>query len=223
MTGAALLSGRIFIKIGGLIMRKFLTCSTVVLVLLGMISVAFAAGIRERIGDQQRRIDKGIASGELTRQEADTLQDNLSWIKYEFARMTDDGKLTPAESKRLDDLLDRNNNMIINKKHNPVTVFYTKKIRVGEFILDRIKNQQARIDQGIRSKELTRGEADILMDNLNRIRDDFHHFKKGGINWREADRLDRMLDRNSEMIFAKKHNRNAPIEKMDFKLFIDIN
>jgi hypothetical protein len=202
-------------------MRKFLTLSAVVLVLLGMISVAFADSFRERIHNQQKRIDQGIASGQLTRQEADTLQDNLSWIKYEFARMTDDGKLTPAESKRLDDLLDRNNNMIINKKHNPVTVFYTKKIGVGEFIVDRIKNQQARIDQGIRSKELTRGEADILMDNLNRIRDDFHHFKKGGNNWKEADRLDRMLDRNSEMIYAKKHNTNVPIQRLDFKLFMN--
>lgn len=205
-------------------MRKFLTCSTVVLVMLGMISVAFAAGIRERIGDQQRRIDKGVASGELTRQEADTLMDNLSWIRYEFARMTDDGRLTPGERNRLDGLLDRNDKMIFNKKHNPITVFYTKKIGVGGFIPDRIRNQQARINEGIRSRELTRGEADILMDNLNRIRDDFQRFKRDGrLNWREADRLDRMLDRNSEMIFAKKHNRNAPIERIDFKLFFNIN
>lgn len=205
-------------------MRKFLTCSTVVLVMLGMISVAFAAGIRERIGDQQRRIDKGVASRELTRQEADTLMDNLSWIRYEFARMTDDGRLTPGERNRLDGLLDRNDKMIFNKKHNPITVFYTKKIGVGGFIPDRIRNQQARINEGIRSRELTRGEADILMDNLNRIRDDFQRFKRDGrLNWREADRLDRMLDRNSEMIFAKKHNRNAPIERIDFKLFFNIN
>jgi len=205
-------------------MRKFLTYSTVVLVMLGMISVAFAAGIRGRIVDQQKRIDKGIASGELSRQEADILQDNLSWIKYEFARITDDGKVTPGENKRIDGLLDRNDRMIANKKHNPITVFYTKKIGVGEFILDRIKSQQFRIDQGINSKALTRGEADILIDNINRIRDDFLRFKKDGrLNWREADRLDRMLDRNSEMIFAKKHNRNARIERIDFKLFINVN
>jgi hypothetical protein len=205
-------------------MRKFLMCSTVVLVMLVMMSVAFAEGIRERIGDQQRRIDKGIASGELSKQEAETLQDNLSWIKYEFARLTDDGKLTPGESKRIDGLLDRSDKMIADKKHNPITVFYKKKIKLTEFALDRIRSQQARIDQGIRSHELTRGEADILIDNLNRIRDEFHRLRNDGkLNWREADRLDRMLDRNSEMIFAKKHNRKAPIERLDFKLFININ
>ena len=205
-------------------MRKLLTCSTVVLVLLGMISVAFAAGIRERIGDQQRRIDKGIASGELTKQEADTLMDNLSWLRYEFARLTDDGKLTPGERDRIDGLLDRNDKMIFNKKHNPITVIYTKKITAGEKIQDRIKNQHARIDQGKKSKELTFREADILIDNLNRIRDDFQRFKRDGkLNWKEVDRIDRMLDRNSEMIFGKKHNRNFRIEPLDFKLFINID
>ena len=205
-------------------MRKFLTGSTVVLVLLGMISLAIAAGIRERIADQQGRIDKGVASGALTRPEADTLMDNLSWIRYEFARLSDDGKLTPGERSRLDGMLDRNDKMIVNKKHNPITVFYKKKVGVGEFTLDRIKNQQHRIDLGIRSRELTRGEADILIDNLNRIRDEFHRLKRDGrLNWMEADRLDRMLDRNSEMIWAKKHNRNAKIERLDFKLFINIH
>ncbi len=159
---------------------------------------------------------------ERREREADTLQDNLSWIKYEAARMTDDGKLSPGEAKRLDALLDRNHNMIFNKKHNPVTVFYTKKIGIGQFIADRIRNQQARINQGIGSRSLTRREADILIDNLNRIRDDFERFKRDGrLTYREADRLDRILDRNSEMIFAKNHNRNAPIESINFQLFID--
>ena len=203
-------------------MRRFLACSTVVLVILGMVSVAFSQGFWDRVRLQQKHIEQGIASGELTRHEADTLLDNLSWIKYESALMADDGKLSPGEVKRLDALLDRNDNMIFNKKHNPVTVFYTKKIGIGQFIADRIRNQQARINQGIGSRSLTRREADILIDNLHRIRDDFERFKRDGrLTYREADRLDRILDRNSEMIFAKKHNRNAPIESINFQLFID--
>jgi len=205
-------------------MRRTVMFTTVVLVLLSMISVAFAAGLSERIGDQQRRIDKGIASGELSKQEAETLQDNLSWIKYEFARLTDDGMVTPAETKRLDGLLDRNDKMIADKKHNPITVFYKKKIKLSEFILDRIKTQRERIDRGVRSHELTGAEPAVLRDNLDRIRDEFQRFRKDGkLTWRESDRLNRMLDRNSEMIYAKKHNRKVPIEKIDFKLFIDIN
>ena len=205
-------------------MRRTVMFTTVVLVLLSMISVAFAAGLSERISDQQRRIDKGIASGELSKQEAETLQDNLSWIKYEFARLTDDGMVTPAETKRLDGLLDRNDKMIADKKHNPITVFYKKKIKLSEFILDRIKTQRERIDRGVRSHELTGAEPAVLRDNLDRIRDEFQRFRKDGkLTWRESDRLNRMLDRNSEMIFAKKNNTNVRIERIDFKLFIDIN
>lgn len=205
-------------------MRKVLIISIAVLVLLGMVSMAFAEGFRARISDQQKRIDQGIASGQLTRLEADTLQDNLNWIKYEFSRMTDDGLLTPAESRRLDDMLDRNSRMILDRKHNPVKAFYVKKISPAEFIVDRIQNQQKRINQGIKEGQLTRREADVLEDNLNRIRDEFHRSRQGGrLDWREIDRLDRMLDRNSEIIFVKRHNRNAPVESLDFKLFIRID
>ncbi len=77
-----------------------------------------------RIDDQQRRIDQGIASGKLTRREADLVQDNLGWIKREYARIHGDGKLTPREVQRLDNLLDQNNAMIFNKKNNPVKRLY---------------------------------------------------------------------------------------------------
>jgi hypothetical protein len=205
-------------------MRRFLKFSTVVLVLLVLASVAFADSFRDRIRDQQRRINQGISSGQLTKMEAEILLDNLSWIKYEFSRMVDDGRLVPAESKRLDDLLDRNNRMIVDKKHNRVTIFYTQKIGIGQFIAERIQNQRARIEDGMRSGELNRSEADILIDNLNRIRDEFARVKRDGhLTRREADRLDRMLDRNSELIFSKKHNRNAPIGILNFNLFLDID
>jgi hypothetical protein len=132
--------------------------------------------------------------------------------------------VTPAETKRLDGLLDRNDKMIADKKHNPITVFYKKKIKLSEFILDRIKTQRERIDRGVRSHELTGAEPAVLRDNLDRIRDEFQRFRNDGkLTWRESDRLNRMLDRNSEMIFAKKNNTNVRIERIDFKLFIDIN
>ena len=72
---------------------------------------------------------------------------------------------------------------------------------------DRIHNQRERIEQGIRSGELTRGEADILLDNLNWMRDRFQRMKADGrLTVEEEARLYRMLDENSEMIYNKKHN-----------------
>lgn len=94
-----------------------------------MAGAAFAGnindpGIQNRIGEQQGRIDTGIASGQLTRPEAAILQDNINWIRTEEARLKADGRLTPQERKRLNRMLDRNSNMIHKKKHNPVKRVY---------------------------------------------------------------------------------------------------
>lgn len=77
-------------------------------------------GIQKRIEEQQKRIDEGISSGQLTRHEADILQDNLNWIKDKEARLKADGKLTPKERVRLHKALDHNSAMIFKKKHNPI-------------------------------------------------------------------------------------------------------
>jgi predicted ribosome quality control (RQC) complex YloA/Tae2 family protein len=79
------------------------------------------SNIQDRINTQQARIDQGIRSGELTRREADMVQDNLNFIKQQHSSFRgNDGMLGPIERDRLHDLLDRNSWMIENKKHNPV-------------------------------------------------------------------------------------------------------
>ncbi|MCI0468790.1 MAG: hypothetical protein L0Y62_01850 [Nitrospirae bacterium] len=102
-------------------MRRFLVVALFV-VSLATANIALAGtydpGIQDKIIDQQRRIDQGIASGALTRHEAGVLQDNLNWIRDTEARLKADGRLTPAERNRLHRILERNSNMIYNKKHN---------------------------------------------------------------------------------------------------------
>lgn len=80
--------------------------------------------IQDRIHEQQKRIDEGIRSGQLTRAEADVLQDNLNWIRDTEARLKADGRLTPQERKRLHRLLDDNGDMILKKKHNKIQRLY---------------------------------------------------------------------------------------------------
>jgi hypothetical protein len=189
-------------------MRRYLFIVALLTLAVCIVAGAAYADIPDRIRDQQQRINQGIRSGELTRSEADVLRDNLNWIKERFNRMTADGLLTPGERAKLDDMLERNNQMIYNKKHNPIGRVYVADQRgaAGEFH-ERIRNQRERIEQGIRSGELTRGEADILLDNLNWIRDRFDRMKADGrLTHEEQARLDRMLDENNEMIYNKKHN-----------------
>jgi predicted metal-dependent hydrolase len=156
---------------------------------------------QDRLDGQQKRIDQGIASGALTRSEADIVQDNLNWIKADYARMTKDLRLTIWEMERLDSMLDRNSNMIFNKKHNPIVRFRNSSFN------NRIDDQQRRIDQGIASGVLTHSEADIVQGNLNWIKATYAEMMANGrLTPGEVERLDRLLDQNSSMIFIKKHN-----------------
>ncbi len=162
-----------------------------------------------RIENQQKRIYQGIESGELTRKEADMLQDNLNWIKDKYARMTADGIMTQSEQEHLDKMLDKNSEMIKNKKHNPTKQLYDADVQ------DRIESQQRRIDQGSASGELTMREADIVQDNLNEIRKRYGKMRKDGIlTIKELERLDKMLDENSKMIYRKEHNRDYNINRI---------
>ncbi|MCG2720862.1 MAG: hypothetical protein L6290_02445 [Thermodesulfovibrionales bacterium] len=163
----------------------------------------------ERIENQQRRINQGIESGELTRKEAGILQDNLNWIRDKYARMTANGILTQNEQERLDKMLDKNSEMIKNKKHNPARQLY------GADVQDRIDSQQRRINQGLSSGKLNRHEADIVQDNLSEIRRRYAKMRKDGVlTIKELGKLDKMLDENSKMISRKEFNRDYNIKRI---------
>ena len=77
-------------------------------------------GFHARIEQQQKRIDQGMASGQLTKDEAAIVQDNLDKIKAAEAKMKSDGKFTERERLRLEKMLDRNSSMILKEKHNAI-------------------------------------------------------------------------------------------------------
>jgi len=68
--------------------------------------------------------------------------------------------------------------------------------------------EQQRINQGIRSGELTRREAGRLEAGLARIRTDerFARMSGGGISPREHARLEREMNRESRAIYRQKHD-----------------
>ncbi len=71
----------------------------------------------------------------------------------------------------------------------------------------RIDTQQRRINTGVAGGSLTRGEADILQDNLNHVRHRYDRAKADGyLTHREERKLHRMLDQNGDMINKMKRN-----------------
>jgi len=70
-------------------------------------------------------------------------------------------------------------------------------------------SQRNRIRNGIRSGELTRGEANRLINQQRRI-ESFERRSRlddGRLDWQERRRLDRMLDRSNRDIYRQKNDR----------------
>ena len=103
-------------------MKKFvmlLVVAAVMVMVAGSVVYAGHSGkeVRERLDNMQTRIDRGIASGELTRHESDRLQGELNRIRHEFEEMKWDG-LSPRERRKLEKDMDRLDKDILRKKHN---------------------------------------------------------------------------------------------------------
>ncbi len=78
----------------------------------------------------------------------------------------------------------------------------------------RLENQHYRIHHGIASGELTYKEARHLRRQHRKIRRMRHHFLADGrLSHRERRILNRRLDRNSERIYALKHNRRYDYDR----------
>ena len=76
------------------------------------------------------------------------------------------------------------------------------------YIDKREYREQRRINQGIRSGELTRREAERLEAGMARIRVDERFARSDGhISFRERERLNRELNRESRAIYGQKHDR----------------
>jgi hypothetical protein len=74
---------------------------------------------------QQQSIERGLASGKLTKDEAAIVQDNLHHIKSRFDKAyANDGRLSDSERIRLQGMLDRNHRMIRKMKNNAIQRVY---------------------------------------------------------------------------------------------------
>ncbi|MBI5632528.1 MAG: hypothetical protein HZA15_03510 [Nitrospirae bacterium] len=176
---------------------------------------------RDRIESQQKRIDQGVAKGDLTRQEADMLQDNLNHIREEYRTMKADGRLTPREADRLERDLEVNDRMIQDRRTNQIRRLYEpvqspsgQDEQPRSDLRDlRMENQLKRIDERAAKGELTWREAEIVRKNLERIKDSYLRLKADGrVTEKKLKILDKKLDRNDRMIHEKKRN---PIERID--------
>jgi len=77
--------------------------------------------VNRREHRQQRRIQQGVRSGELTPQETRRLERQQAKIRHDEARAKSDGTVTPQERRRLNRELNRSSRDIYRQKHDAQT------------------------------------------------------------------------------------------------------
>ena len=165
------------------------------------------ATINQRKENQQDRIANGVADGQLTAGETANLEKKESNLNKEekIMRSEDNGKLTGADRKVLNQQQNQLSNQIYQDKHNAAVQNTNPKSEVGK----RAENQQDRIAQGIKSGQLTAGEASNLEHKeagINReVRND-RAANGGHLTQQERNQVNRQQNRVSKQIYRDKHN-----------------
>ena len=99
------------------------------LLIVAILTVFFAAGalsqtrtprVDARERHQQKRIEQGVKSGELTKGEVHRLERQEGRIKASEAIAKADGKVTPRERAKLNHQLNRESKRIYRAKHNKI-------------------------------------------------------------------------------------------------------
>lgn len=162
--------------------------------------------IHERKENQQQRIANGVKDGQLTAGETSRLETKEAAINGETRadRAANGGKLTEAEKARINKQQNNVSKQIYNDKHNATTQRY------GNNEVDkRRENQQDRIAQGIKSGQLTAGEAAKAENRQRGINQQVRADRAangGKLTPGEKAQVNKEQNKASRNIYNKKHN-----------------
>jgi len=158
-----------------------------------------------REANQDQRIANGLRSGEMTSGEAaraERTQANIDQQVHDD-REANGGKLTEQERQQINGEQNAASRQIYDEKHNGNTV------KPNE-VDDREANQQDRTAQGLRSGEMTSGEAARTNENQAGVAQQVHNERTangGGLTKQEKRQANRQENKNSKQIYNEKHNK----------------
>ena len=167
--------------------------------------------VNQRRENQQDRIANGVQSGQLTAGETKNLEGREANLNREIKddRQVDGGKLTTQERQQVNKQQNNLSKSIYQDKHNANTAHYGNN-EVGQ----RRENQQDRIAQGIRSGQMTSGEAARTENREQGINQQIHADRQangGKLTGEEKKQINKEQNRASRQIYRQKHNnRVAP-------------
>jgi hypothetical protein len=167
-----------------------------------------AASETARDTEQQERIEQGLQSGQLSTKEAASLEHKEQQIDRTEARDLKNGNLSPAEKAQIEREQNRVSSDIYRDKHNGVTGNPNSvSSRRMQADVQRNVNQEARINQGVRSGQLTNREAGSLERGQAHVdRAEARAGANGHVGNVEQARIQGREGIQSARIHNKKHN-----------------
>src|SRR5215467_458454 len=173
--------------------------------------------VAQRKENQQDRIANGVKSGQLTAGETKNLEKKEAAINKETVadRAANDGKLTASEKRQINRQQNRMSKQIYADKHNANTAHYGDN-KVGQ----RRENQQDRIAQGIKSGEMTAGEAakaEKQQQGINKQVAADRAANGGKLTASEKQQINKEQNAASKNIYHKKHNAKTQPQAQEKK------
>jgi YXWGXW repeat-containing protein len=170
----------------------------------GRPAVAAMDSVNGRRFNQQGRIANGVASGQLTAGETKNLEHREANLNGEIHadRRANGGTLTPQERQQVNRQQNNLSRSIYADKHNSATATYGNN-PVG----NRRYEQQQRIGQGIRSGQMSPGEAaraENRQQSINRQISADRRANGGTLTPGERQNINRQQNRASRQIYNEK-------------------
>jgi hypothetical protein len=160
-----------------------------------------------REANQDQRISNGLRSGQMTSGEASGAERTQSNIDKQVHndREANGGHLTPQERQQINREQNRASRQIYNDNHNGNTV------KPNE-VDNREANQQQRTANGLRTGQMTSGEAGRTNANQSNVAGQVHNERTangGALTGKQKQQANREENRNSKQIYNEKHNNKT--------------
>jgi hypothetical protein len=158
----------------------------------------------EREANQDQRIANGLRSGQMTSGEAARAERTQSKIDQQVHndRAANGGKLTGQEKQQINGEQNAASRQIYKEKHNDNTI-------KPNAVDNREANQQQRTANGLRSGQMTSGEAAKTNANQAKTAQQVHNDRTangGALNAEQKKQINKEQNKNSKQIHYEKHN-----------------
>lgn len=182
--------------------------ATLAVVLAAPAFAQTAATTVQRDVNQQQRIEQGLQGGSLSTGEAASLERKETHVENLQSGALKNGSMSPAERARIQGAQDRVSKDIDTDKHNaragnPASAS-SQRMQAG---VQRNVDQQARIEQGVKSGQLTHRETASLEHGQAKVtRREARAGADGHVSATGATRIARAENHQSDRIYANKHD-----------------